>query len=88
MTELEWYFYNRQMTEHYENEASTALFVMLLMWILCAAFIIAAVLMATYTIPYWWVAVIPGGVCLVSGLLSLISYLSAKEMVEWIKWRM
>lgn len=88
MTELEWYLHDRRMVEHYENEANTALFVMLFMWSLCAVFIIAAVLMAIYTIPYWWVAVIPGGVCLASGLVSLISYLFAKETVEWIKWRM
>ena len=88
MTKLEWYFHNRRMIEHYEDEANTALVVMLFMWSLCAVFIIAAVIMATYTIPYWWVAVIPGGVCLASGLVSLISYLSAKEMVECIKWRM
>lgn len=88
MTELEWYLHDRRMVEHYENEANTALFVMVFMWSLCAVCIIVAVIMATYTIPYWWVAVIPGGVCLASGLVSLISYLSAKETVEWIKWRM
>lgn len=87
MTNLEWYFHNRRLLEHYEEEASKAIFVMVFMWSLAALSVIAAILMVAYTI-YWWVALIPSGVCFASGILSFFNYQSAKEMVEYIKWRM
>lgn len=88
MTNLEWYFHNRRLVEHYEEEASEAMLVMIFMWSLVIVSVIAAILMAAHTISYWWIAFIPGGACFVSGILSFINYQSAKEMVEYIKWRM
>lgn len=88
MTKLEWYFHNRRMLEHYEDEASSSMVMMLFMWSLCAVCAIAAILMAASAISYWWGAIIPGGACFVLGMLSFINYMSAKEMIEMIKWRM
>lgn len=87
MTMSQWFHYQR-LIAHYEEEESRSHMVAAVSFAMMGLMFLLMIFIACMKIALWWILFIPAFAFLCIAVAATVDAAEAREMIEYIKWRM
>lgn len=87
MTMSQWFHYQR-LIEHYEEEASRSNMIAAFGFAMVGLMVLCSILLAAAGSSGWWIVIFPMFAFVGLGIMGMANAEEARNMIEYIKWRM